>query len=429
MWSACAANLKINAGLVGATVQGLRILRKLPHEMWSGAEPCTVAAPVAVREEYEIMLRTARQLVKENAPEQDWGMSTHNCLVAQRLLFIVVAALSQDPWLFVAAGLLQYVVAPYSLAVSLGSSGMYWVSMCLGHCCTAALLRFVPRPDWSLELNYTFLSLFLLVDFAVSCYYSFVSAHAGPPKRFSLAKTLHHIAYGGFNGKTYVVLYCLACRGARIDLAWLLLDAVLGTSAWVNNLVQGTVLAWEAMFYHLHRLAHLPVVYEHAHKPHHHLQDCMAFDAQIFSGAGFPEELPLLFFDVFLLRGLGVPPPFLTYRMLAYQLATKDIHTRKDESYKHEQYHQDHHTCHRVNFGFGHAMLDMFFGTFKQVAGQPVQEVDLGDTVFGMVTKGDQVILTMRVNKDNYEDGSLQKLPAWQLAAARRVRAALQPST
>ncbi|CAK9070934.1 unnamed protein product [Durusdinium trenchii] len=129
----------------------------------------------------------------------------------------------------------------------------------------------------------------------------------------------------------------------------------------VNNPLQSTILAWESLwlvisestrggtsrFYHIHRLGHLPTVYEHAHR------------------AGFPEEFFFLLLDILMLRS-GVPVPCMTYRLLKHQLANKDAHQRREGPYEEEQYHQDHHLHHRANYGFNRPMLDMIFNTYKR---------------------------------------------------------------
>jgi len=42
---------------------------------------------------------------------------------------------------------------------------------------------------------------------------------------------------------------------------------------------------WATIYYHQHRIAHLPVVYDQSHKFHHYLHDTTPFDAHIY-GAG-----------------------------------------------------------------------------------------------------------------------------------------------
>ena len=67
-------------------------------------------------------------------------------------------------------------------------------------------------------------------------------------------------------------------------------DAVLGISPAVGRVFSKLTMHWAALFYHMHRIAHLPGVYDQAHKAHHYLHDATAFDAHLY-GSGAPEVL------------------------------------------------------------------------------------------------------------------------------------------
>jgi len=410
-------NARGNLKLLRTFLRCHQILQELPSSLRLTTTSCEFRVPVEPRKRYEAEVSSLHKYVVEKTPARRPADATLMLLVAQRALWISAAA-SQYVSIFVLVGLLQFVVAPYSFGAALLTSGMYFMTMCLGHLLTALVFLPLPLPSWGLELNATFIACFLLADFATCCYFSFVSSKGSRPKQFSWATTLQHMAYGTFNTKTYLLLVFLFCRGAPISLAWLVLDACIGIGPLVNNLVQKSCLSWECIFYNAHRLQHLRIIYEHAHKAHHRLHDVMAFDGHLFSGSGFPEEWFMVFYDIAMMKLLGVPPPCLTWGMLKYQLANKDTHQRK-EGYEGEQYHEDHHTVHRANFGFARPLLDMYFNTCKGSS----SSVQLGSAMFLKQEEDDEGFVGFRVQIDGaFDPGTSQNLPFWQRWLAQKLR-------
>eukprot|EP00435_Cladocopium_sp_Y103_P060686 s269_g22.t1 len=339
--------LEINLEILRCFVSGMMSLQKLPHELWYSSETRSIKVPVKVCQEYEAKVESLAERIRQRSPPERRLISTHSLLVAQRVLWICTAAVSDNLGLFLLVGSLQFMVAPYSFAASILMYVMNTCVHCLGHFCSALVIHFLPLPAWNVEINNQFIILFLGLDFLVTAYFALVANTDGYPKQFPLLKTLHHMVYGTFNGKGYLVLLLLMCKGRSFNLAWILLDALLGISPLVNNFLQESILAWESMFYHIHRMQHLPVVYEHAHRTHHHLTDGTAWDAHLFTGAGFPEDFFFLLQDILVLRVVGLPVPWMTYRLLKHQLANKDAHQRREAPYEHDEFHQDHHLHHR----------------------------------------------------------------------------------
>ena len=72
---------------------------------------------------------------------------------------------------------------------------------------------------------------------------------------------------------------------------------------------------WLELFYTQHRIAHLPKVYEHAHKLHHYLHGTLAFDAHIY-GNGMPEEFFFLLLELSMGAYLGLMPASLNRSMI-----------------------------------------------------------------------------------------------------------------
>ncbi|CAJ1402543.1 unnamed protein product [Effrenium voratum] len=411
------AFLEINVALLRCFVSGLCTLRKLPHELWTSSEDAVITVSPEVRKEYEQKIQAIGALIREKSPAEYKRISTHTMLVLQRVLWIAVAAMSADIRLFWLAGSLQFLVAPYSLAVSFMLFIMFFYQMCASHLVSALVLHFLPLswlPNLELEISNTSIAVFMALDFLVTSYYALVACSDGTPKRSSVGQSLRHMIYGTFNGRGYVLLLLLISRGCKISLTWIAADALLGISPWVNNFIQDSFLSWETMFYHIHRMEHLPVVYEHAHRIHHYLPDGTAWDSHIFSGAGFPEDFFYLLQDVLLVRYAGLPAPWMTYRLLKHQRLNKDAHQRRDASYQHEQYHPDHHLYHRVNFGFNKPMLDLLFDTYKPTK---KEWLDLGEASYKKEQAADgSIVIHMKVQKQPFPLGSRQNYAGWQMA-------------
>eukprot|EP00405_Crypthecodinium_cohnii_P035593 CAMPEP_0206531168 /NCGR_PEP_ID=MMETSP0325_2-20121206/3609_1 /ASSEMBLY_ACC=CAM_ASM_000347 /TAXON_ID=2866 /ORGANISM="Crypthecodinium cohnii, Strain Seligo" /LENGTH=449 /DNA_ID=CAMNT_0054027369 /DNA_START=37 /DNA_END=1386 /DNA_ORIENTATION=+ len=403
-WDSFKRYVEVDVHLVKTFFRCQALLWRLPWEMWTATESCEFEVPVKLRDDYEDVVEEARKFVLERAPRQRPANETMALLAAQRTVWIL-AALSQNTYFFALAALGQFLVAPFSLAVSLMTSGMYFLNLSSGHTVNGIIFKFFPVPDWSVTITNQLVLGLMLLDFVANCIVAFCPLEHGKPKRYPLRKTIKHMVWGTFNSKTYGVVLLLFCRGYSINLAWLLLDAVLGLSVLVTNAVQRTPLAWECMFYNVHRLGHLPFIYEHAHKAHHFLHESMSFDGHIFSGSGFPEDWFLLMMDILLVQGLGIPPPMLSWHMLKFQWFNKKTHQRKEcDTVKGEQYHEDHHTFHRSNFGFGHLFFDMFFRTYKS----DTQSADYGPANFFVAdNKKGSVVLRMTVKQN--EDVASQK--------------------
>eukprot|EP00439_Symbiodinium_sp_Y106_P072170 s122_g13.t1 len=404
--------LEVNFAILCCFFSGILTLSKLPHELWSSTESGVVVVSKKLREEYSEKVEAVAQTIRQRGPPPKGGLSTHSLLVMHRLLWIGAALASSDMRLFIAVGLLQFVAAPYSLVCSFMLFLMHFCTMCLGHLASGLALSVIPLPHcFSMEIGSTLIGLVLLLDFAATAYYAFWACSDGLPKKLPLRETLYHMIYGTFQAKTYILLVLVMCRGHRLNLAWLALDAVAGISPLINNFMQRTVLSWESLFYHIHRMEHLPGVYEHAHRLHHYLPDGTAWDAHVHSGAGFPEEWFYLMHDIFLVRVVGLPPPFMTYRLLKYQLGNKDGHQRRVEPYQVEQYHQDHHLFHRKNFGFNRPCLDMIFDTYKPTT---KKHLDVNGAIYLKEETSENIMIHIKVVDRKLLFQSSQRPAAWQ---------------
>merc|ERR1712079_536092 len=104
---------------------------------------------------------------------------------------------------------------------------------------------------------------FFLADQALCVY-----CHAfTPSKKFPLKETFTHAVWGFLNTKTYtlVVLLHMMNAGVAIPLWLWALDAYFKVTERLAYTVSRHWAHWLELFYHQHRMAHLPKVYEHAH--------------------------------------------------------------------------------------------------------------------------------------------------------------------
>ena len=72
----------------------------------------------------------------------------------------------------------------------------------------------------------------------------------------------------------------------------------------------------------MYRIAHLPKVYEHAHKLHHYLHGTISFDAHIY-GNGMPEEFFFLVLELVMGVQFGLIPATLNRLVLQYSVDNK----------------------------------------------------------------------------------------------------------
>ena len=169
----------------------------------------------------------------------------------------------------------------------------------------------ILKAEWTLPLGPAFVIGFFLVDQALCVY-----IHAfTPSKKFPLKETLTHVVWGFLNTKTYTLVVLLHMMNAGVTIPiWLwALDAYFQVDQrkfMISDLLRQVTQRfaftissqwahWVELFYHQHRMAHLPKVilltlaftriffkvYEHAHKLHHYLHGTLSFDAHIYGGS------------------------------------------------------------------------------------------------------------------------------------------------
>ena len=273
---------------------------------------------------------------------------------------------------------LQFLVAPYSLFVSLALALAlsppiycchYLVYSLLGAASTGITNLFPQNvieiaTNLDSYLNICITPMFILAFFTLdqlACLYCHLLT---PCKQFTIKETLTHVVWGFLNTKTYtlVVLLHMMAAGLRVPVLLWVLDWQLGLTLRVSDLLSSRLMHWLELFYTQHRIAHLPRVYEHAHKLHHYLHGTLAFDAHIY-GNGMPEEFFFLVLELSMGTWFGLTPASLNRLILQYSLDNKFGHTQWLKDDQGQNFHANHHLFHVKNYGIYNSLLDMYFNT------------------------------------------------------------------
>eukprot|EP00421_Protoceratium_reticulatum_P006861 CAMPEP_0168363316 /NCGR_PEP_ID=MMETSP0228-20121227/3627_1 /TAXON_ID=133427 /ORGANISM="Protoceratium reticulatum, Strain CCCM 535 (=CCMP 1889)" /LENGTH=587 /DNA_ID=CAMNT_0008376037 /DNA_START=184 /DNA_END=1947 /DNA_ORIENTATION=+ len=284
------------------------------------------------------------------------------------------------------AGFAQFLAAPLSFTSSLVRL-LTNLSDCILHYAINGLMVFVvlyaaPAAGVSLFGTYkikfgiTYVVSFFVVDFIANLYHYLATS-----ERFGCGRLLTHILYGSFNTKTYFVVVLGCVFGLEVDLGIWLATGALQWSVMEKGYGEKLLrrVSWPSFFitfYVEHRIGHCPIVYSHAHKMHHYLHDSTAFDAHIY-GSGMNEEYFWICAEVLpcvLSKGLLFPYFFNLYTLYV-SWTNKSGHTRDDLDRSvvpwgcdADNFHADHHTFHRANFGTAlNPMLDFYFGTQSSI--------------------------------------------------------------
>lgn len=264
----------------------------------------------------------------------------------------------------------QFLAAPYSLFVAVTQLIALFPAVFAGHWIVFFPLRWASEmlvPAWlretlSVSIGTPFILLFFAIDAIICVMCVWYIPGKGTAARLPASRVLASVVYGFLNCKTYFLVLLLHSRGTRIDGCVWLIDAIFQLSPRAARWVCRSTLHWAALFYHQHRLAHLPLVYEHAHKAHHYLHDATAFDAHIY-GSGAPEEWAILWMELLAGGVLRITPPSLSAYVLYLSYTNKIGHSRAQHAVGGNNAHVDHHTHHNKNYGIYSMLLDMYFDT------------------------------------------------------------------
>jgi len=343
-------------------------------------EHFTLSLPSSTAKEYNEGLEDMKtEMRKLHAGEKE-SFSYKTTLV---LLFLLRFLCIVTAWQGNVVGTLalssaQFLVAPYSLFVSFTLAVALAPPIYACHYLSFTILQSVldiislVSPPMVLDLaSYlapylyipigpVFISLFFIWDQAM-CVYCHLCT---PSKEFSARETMIHAVWGFLNTKTYtlVLLLHMMNAGVAIPVVIWVLDWLLGLTLKLSDVISGWGAHWAELFYTQHRMAHLPKVYEHAHKLHHYLHGTLAFDAHIY-GNGMPEEWFFLLVELSAGAMFGLLPATLNRLILQHSVDNKFAHTQKPEDTCGDNFHADHHLLHVKNYGNYNCLMDMYFGT------------------------------------------------------------------
>ncbi len=306
-----------------------------------------------------------------------WGPSAHVDYYLKQVLFwlvrfatVVAAFQEQDQeeknlHRVLLVSLLQFIVLPYSLSIALGYGLETVFAIYTGHAIVQSILTmltntFVPEKyNLAITISPTFLVAFLVID-QLLCFYTLFRSPAGPVEKMPTERVWQSVWYGFLNCKTYYLILLPISYGTKIAIIPWILDYFLGLSDVIKTKTMGY---WSPLFYHAHKIGHIPIIYPDAHRFHHHLHDATSFDAHIF-GSGAPEEWLILLTDIVLAHYLKVCPASLGPSVLAVSWYNKwGLHSRKaNPTDDGDNFHVNHHSTHVKNLAITYP-YDLLMGT------------------------------------------------------------------
>merc|ERR1719319_1474843 len=230
----------------------------------------TLSLPFGPAASYNSALKQAGAGLRALHPQQPDSLPLLLHLV--RLATLAAASTGSLP-LTLGIAAFQFLLAPYSLFVSL----------------TAAIgfLHYILLPHYPIHAGLLLLASSLPHLPALDWLAGWGRLPINPA-----AKMLRHAFHGFINSKTSVLVILLLCSHHHPQLSlwlWALEGFLLQATPRLSALLSSSTLHFSAVYYHQHRMAHLPVVYPQAHKLHHYPGAWItAFDASLY-GCGMPE--------------------------------------------------------------------------------------------------------------------------------------------
>jgi hypothetical protein len=282
-----------------------------------------------------------------------------------RCLCVVFAYYNSLQWTIIMS-VIQFMILPYSFFVSLAKlielfPPLFMSSMlvfpCLEYLKSLIMADFL---DYTLTINNNFIMIFFAID-QILCLICTFATPRGKSAPMTFQRVMKSVFFGFINTKSYFFILLFLLRGVKISLFVWVLDAALNISGRISLIMNGSIPCWEILFYHQHRIAHLPYVFQDAHKFHHYLSDTSPFDAHIY-GSGAPEEWHCLMLELLPSFFLGTIPPSLTFHVLKISWSNKVAHTRKLDGNNGENQHADHHLFHVKNYCW-YPPLEMYMQT------------------------------------------------------------------
>jgi hypothetical protein len=296
-----------------------------------------------------------------------------------RLLTVIATALFGFLGAFLVSAT-QFLVAPYSFFAAFAA----WLGMVPYYVIHFSVFAVLQLGTWVVYSRFPVVASYMrvpitpaliigwiVVDQLICVLFCFWTP-IGKPIRQTPKRLMQSIGYGFLNSKTYWLVLLIALRGFHIDILALVIAAFIPfrmkakPAAVLNPVLPGGFLHRTftgAMFYHYHRMVHLPGPYNEGHRHHHYLLDSTPFDAHMH-GTGMPEEWFKLMTEISICSLTGLMPWSFAFSSIQQSLINKIGHARIDEAHPvGDNFHVNHHARHSKNFGFAALPLDLLLGS------------------------------------------------------------------
>ena len=343
----------------------LRNASELNKELAQQPQSFEIPAPLKHATQYNEkldILRGELRLLHPTNERLDFGKIMF-LQFALRFMLCLLAVSGASAQTVVIVSLLQFLLGPYSFFVNVtyaaAGSGFYLAHYIASVLVNRLMVPFLPVFClMRIQIDWSFFVGFMVTDQLISifCHYYY-----GVPNRGHM---FAHFVFGFLNAKSYFMVLLPLFIHQRFDLDLLPL-AVIGvlTAPITLVLTKHLRLNFLPLFYHQHRMAHLPPVYNEAHKFHHYLHSSTSYDAHLY-GSGMCEEWSTLIIEITGALVFGLPPLSLNPLVIYKSCVNKLGHTRMhDPHLTGVNNHVEHHEFHDKNYSTYNPMLDIFFGT------------------------------------------------------------------
>ena len=309
--------------------------------------------PIAMSREYNQAIRTLGEKLRKLENERAETFTFRMIFFFVIRSICVVTAYYGSLYLTVLISLLQFVALPYSFFVAFAKIIELFPPLFMSSMLVFPILQYIksfvaPQFYYTITINNNFIICFFLIDQILCLICTFITPR-GKTVQMTTERILKSVFFGFINTKSYFLVLLFLLRGVNLSLFVWIFDAILNISGRISQFMNGKIPCWEILFYHQHRIAHLPYVFQDAHKFHHYLSDTTSFDAHIY-GSGAPEEWHCLMLELLPSFFFGTVPPSLTYHVLKISWSNKVAHTRNVDGNNGENQHADHHLYHVKNY-------------------------------------------------------------------------------